>query len=219
MWKHSRGCNIRSANSTFTWDPLITGHTHWLTWHMRICEDAGQFTNLRWDVKPELPRAPNRNRKCYGKQVISSLSLSLVLSALSLSPGLHISHLCVSLCIWFLPFLCKSFLCLSTHKGQGLPPWTYHCLSDHIPDRVWQTASSPYAWIPGKKIYWHHSCWWTGFQLCVPMERESHLEETSCQSPELCVYSVIRGGGLQCLPQNTCTEFHACQGIGGGWRE
>lgn len=37
----------------------------------------GHLTNLRWEVKPELPRAPNRSRKCYEEQVIHSLSVSL----------------------------------------------------------------------------------------------------------------------------------------------
>lgn len=45
------------------------------------------------------------------------------------------------------------------------------------------------------------------FQLCVPVERESHLEQTHYRLPGLCVYSVIEKEEwrVQCLPQSMCT--------------
>lgn len=69
----------------------------------------GYHINLRWEAKPGISRDPNRNRKSYEEQVIHSLSPSTLSFSLSLSPGLHIAHLCVSLCIWLILLL---FLCI-----------------------------------------------------------------------------------------------------------
>lgn len=48
-------------------------------------------------MQPSLPRAPNRNRKCHEEQVTPSVSA-----------GLFIAHICVSLHIWFILSLCFS---------------------------------------------------------------------------------------------------------------
>lgn len=123
MWKHSRGRNIACGNTTFTWDPLITGNRNLLSLlrQMRICEDAGMSFEPKVGSEARVPKGSKQEQEILrGAGHSFSLSLyPLLLLRLSLSPGLHIAHLCVSLCIWLILLLslCTGVFSVCPHTG------------------------------------------------------------------------------------------------------
>lgn len=65
MWKHSRGCNIAHGNTTFTWDPLITGNRNLLSLlrQMRICEDAGMLYEPKVGSEARVPKGSKQEQE------------------------------------------------------------------------------------------------------------------------------------------------------------
>lgn len=152
----------------------------------------GCLMNLIWEVQPGLSRAPNRKRKRHEAQVTSLslldctllISVSHILGSFSCSLSLQKFFLLVHIQGWRVATLVLAM----------------HHFSDHVPNRARPAASSPSSMIPGKNICWHHSCCWIGFhwskyhwyQLIVPVEGESHMEQTSCRLPQLWVLPILR---------------------------
>lgn len=161
---------------------------------MRICEDAGMSYE---------PKMGSAARSLNGSKQEQETPWGA--GYFSVSAGLHIAHICVSLYTWFivlLSFSAEVFSLIVHIQGWRVATLVLamHHFSDHVPNRAWPAASSPYSMIPGEKIFWHHSCCWIGFhwikcywyQLIMPVEGESHMEQTSCRLPQLWALPILR---------------------------